>query len=74
MNVAPESLLAADLPTILLGVAVAVDLDQGMLTMVLADRTRSRFTASPLLLRAVRLGAPVRVVVEGTSIRALRCL
>ena len=74
MSGASRSLLAPDLPTILLGVAVAVGLDTGMLTLVLAEGTRSRFAARPIFLRAVRLGAPVQVVVEGTSVRALRCL
>jgi len=71
---ASRSLLAPDLPTILLGVAVAVGLDTGILTLFHADGTRSRLTAPPALLRTVRLGGPVQVVVEGTSVRALRCL
>jgi len=56
MSPAVEHLLKSGLPTILLGVAVAVDLDRNILVLVHAGGTRSRLNAPAGVLRHVRLG------------------
>ncbi len=57
-----------------LGVVVAVDRHRGEITLVPRGGTPACLTAHPSLLQDVRQWGVVRVVTEGTVIRALRCL
>ncbi len=65
---------AAQTPTVVMGIVVAVDLNQGALSLAHGDGTRSNLTADPKYLRNVHIGDPVQAVVEGTSVRTLEHL
>ena len=56
------------------GVVVAVDRDQGKITLVHPGRPPACLTAHPSLLTDVRQWGVVQVVTDGTVIRGLRCL
>ena len=57
-----------------LGIVLAVDRPAGVLTLWHADGRSAKLTADPGLLGEVRIGGPVKVVVEGTTVRSLRRL
>ncbi len=57
-----------------LGIVLTVDRAAGALTLGRVCGKRSHLTAPPHLLRGVRRGTPVQVVVEGATVRTLRCL
>lgn len=57
-----------------LGIVLAVDRVTGSLTLVHVGGRCSYLTADPGLLREVRIGGPVQVMIEGTAVRTLRCL
>jgi hypothetical protein len=58
----------------ILGIVLAVDRAAGTLTLRLVRGRSLCCTADPALLRDVQIGGPVQVVVEGTTVRTLRCL
>ncbi len=57
-----------------LGIVLAVDRAAGTLTLGHTGGRCSRLTADPHLLRDVRIGGPVHALVEGTTVRTIRCL
>ncbi len=65
------SAMAAEDQKILSGHVVDVDRERGALTLQFADKTQARFEVSPGLLRPIRLGEPVKVVVEGKTVRLI---
>ncbi len=65
---------AAETPMVLMGIVVAVDQNQGALSLEHGDGTRSHLTADPKFLRDIHIGDPVQAVVEGTSVRTLEHL
>jgi len=62
---------AGEVPTVLMGIVVAVEQENGSLTLEHGDGTRSHLTAGPHLLQGIRIGDPVQAVVEGTRVRTL---
>ena len=56
------------------GVVVAVDRDNGKITLLHPGRPPACLTAHPSLLKDVRQWGVVQVVTDGTVIRGLRCL
>ncbi len=60
-----------DIPTVLLGIVVAVDRTHGDLVVGHGDGTRSDLNADPVLLRKIQIGDPVKVVVEGSTVRTV---
>lgn len=56
------------------GVVVAVDRDNGEITLAHPGGNPSCFTAHPSLLKDVRKWGVVQVVTDGNVIRGLRCL
>ncbi len=57
-----------------LGVVVALDQDNGRLTLAYGDGTCAHLHAEPSRLGHLRMGGPVQVIVEGTMVLTLRCL
>ncbi len=57
-----------------LGIVLAVDRAAGTLTLGHTGGRCSHLRADPRLLREVRIGGPVHALVEGTTVRTLRCL
>ena len=57
-----------------LGVVVGLDKGKGALTLAYGDGTCGRLTAAPRRLAHLRMGGPVQVMVDGTTVLTLRCL
>jgi hypothetical protein len=57
-----------------IGIVVSVDLEKGILTLWHSDGPRSYLSPGADLLANLRIGGPVQALVEGTIVRALRCL
>jgi hypothetical protein len=57
-----------------IGIVVSVDLEKGILTLWHSDGARSYLNPGADLLGNLRIGGPVQALVDGTIIRALRCL
>lgn len=57
-----------------LGVVMDVDRDKGDLTLAYGNGTFAHLTAGPSHLEGLRLGGPVQVMVEGSSVLTLRRL
>lgn len=51
---------------------MALDHSLGTLSLMEPDGGRIEFHADPAILRGLRIGDPVQVLVEGTTIRVLR--
>jgi len=58
----------------MVGIVLGVDRAAGTLTLGVVRERSLRCTTDPALLREVQIGGPVQVVVEGTTVRTLRCL
>lgn len=65
---------AANTAEHMLGIVLAVGRAAGTLTLGHTGGRCSQLTADPHLLRDVRTGGPVHALVEGTTVRTLRCL
>ncbi len=57
-----------------LGVVVDLDRGKGALTLAYGDGTCAHLTAEPSRLAHLRMGGPVQVMLEGTTVLTLRCL
>lgn len=62
------------MPVVLLGIVVALDPIEGALVLGHGDGTQSDLTADPGLLRKIRIGDPVKAVVEGSTVRTVEPL
>ena len=69
-----EGASAGDTAERMVGIVLAVDRAAGTLTLGVPRERSLRCTTDPGLLREVQIGGPVQVVVEGTTVRTLRCL
>lgn len=61
--------LATPVPVVVLGIVVGLDSREGALVLWHGDGTQSDLTASPKLLKKVRIGDPVSAVVDGSIVR-----